>query len=327
MRFMRSLRQDSLPLLVIAALVGAPLGASAEEGAPTQAAVDLAYEGKERFEAADYASALERFEKARALVGSPVFDLYVARSLKALGRWREALVAYDAAGIHLVDGSNVSFVQAQDNARKERKELLAKLPRLTVTAPHAAGSPPELLIDAEPVSWPVQAVQLDPGKHVIVATHDDLSHDEVVTLSPGQSLTVELPFGKPDEVAASRTAPADEPTAKRGISPLAWTAFGVGAAGLLVGATTGTWALVNMGQLRADCESGCPTGDEDHDALKNTTNTLATTANIGFIVAGVGTLLGVTFALTLNKGEKAPATNASLELRPTGTGLLLSGTF
>ena len=327
---MRPLGQPSLALLLITALVGIPLHASAAEGDQTQAAVDLAYEGKERFEAGDYATALERFEKARGLAGSPVFDLYVARSLKALGRWREALVAYGAAGEHLVDGSNVSFVQAQDNARKERKELAAKMPRLTVTAPHApAATPPALEVDAEQVPWPAEGLELDPGKHVIAATLGDERHDEVVTLSPGQTLTIELPLGRSDEPVPEQAAapPADDAGGKRGLSPLAWTAFGIGAAGLLVGATTGTWALVNMSELNEQCDPQCPTGNQPHDDLKNLTGTLATTADIGFIVAGAGAVLGITFALTLNKGEKASTKSAGLDLRPAGTGLLLSGFF
>jgi hypothetical protein len=309
--------------LLLAALLAAPSLASAEETEQNQAAVDLAYEGKERFEAADYASALERFEKARVIAGSPVFDLYVARCLKALGRWSEALVAYEQAGRHLVDGSNVSFVQAQENAQKERQELAAKMPKLSVTAPHAnAATPPELVIDAEPVTWPAKDLPLDPGKHVLAAKLGQESHDEVVTLSPGQRLTVELPFGHeeaPAQAGATET-PSDEPRGKRGLSPLAWTAFGVGAAGLIVGATTGSIAIANMSTL----EGGSVTGD-DYENLKSTTHTLATTADIAFIVAGVGAVLGVTFALTLNKGNKKES--AALDLRPVGTGVRLSGTF
>jgi hypothetical protein len=322
---MRYPRANHLHLLLLAALLGTPSIASGEEPEQNQAAVDLAYEGKERFEAADYASALERFEKARALAGSPVFDLYVARCRKALGRWNEALVAYEEAGRHLVDGSNVSFVQAQENAKKEREELASKMPKLSVRAPHVpSATPPELHIDAEAVDWPALDVPLDPGKHVLAAKFGRESHDEVVTLSPGQKLTIELPFGQaaPAADGAETNATTEESGGKPGLSPLAWTAFGIGAAGLIVGATTGTIAIVNMNTLNGMTNDP---GNDDYENLKNDTHTMSTMADVGFIVAGVGAVLGVTFALTLNKGQKKES--AALDLRPAGTGLRLSGTF
>jgi len=322
---MRNPRANHLHLLLLAALVGTPAISSAEEPEQNQAAVDLAYEGKERFEAADYASALDRFEKARAMAGSPVFDLYVARCRKALGRWNEALVAYEEAGRHMIDGSNVSFVQAQENAKKERRELASKMPKLSVTAPRVpTATPPELHIDAEPVPWPALDVPLDPGKHVLAAKFGRESHDEVVTLSPGQKLTIELPFGQatPTATGTEKNAEPEDESGKRGLSPLAWTAFGVGAAGLIVGATTGTLAIVNTNTLKGMANN--PNND-DYENLKNDTHTMATVSDIGFIVAGAGALLGVTFALTLNKGGKKDS--AALELRPAGTGLRLSGTF
>jgi len=328
-------RRTAIPaLLIAAALASAQRPALAADAEQNQAAVDLAYEGKERFEAGDYATALDRFEKARTRAGSPVFDLYIARSLKALGRWREALVAYEAAGKHHVEASNVSFRQAQENAASERRELAGKMPKLSLTAPQARSSATvEISIDGDAVAWPVKGIALDPGKHVLAAKLGDETFDEVVTLAAGQNQTIELPFGQKDPNAGTKGGPAEEP--RRGLSPLAWTAFGIGAAGLLVGATTGTWALVNMSDLNEHCEGGgCTNGrpqTEPYLGLYNQTAALTTAADIGFIVAGAGAVLGLTFALTLNKGEKAPEQSASLELRPlvgpSGTGLSLGGSF
>src|SRR5688572_23990722 len=153
---MRFRRPSTSALLMTAALgLSAPLARGAD-GEQNQAAVDLAYEGKERFEAGDYATALDRFQRAQAMAGSPVFDLYIARSLKALGRWREALVAYEETTRYQVDEGNVSFRQAQENAARELRELREKMPKLSVTAPHSATTAaPTLLIDGEQASWPV----------------------------------------------------------------------------------------------------------------------------------------------------------------------------
>jgi len=327
MPLLRSTRVLALGLF----LTAPPCFAQVAGGQQNQAAVDLAYEGKERFEAADYATALDRFEKARALAASPVFDLYIARSLKALGRWREALIAYERTAQYQVEASNVSFLQAQENAARERTELEARMPRLSITAPHLSDDAAvKLEIDGEPTPVPTQGLAFDPGKHVLSASAGAESHGEVVTLAAGQSLEIELPFGKQ---AADTATPAaqSEPSTMRGLSPLAWTAFGIGAAGLVVGVTTGTWALVNMSELNAHCEetnacSGGMPSNPDYLELRNTTSALATTADIGFIVAGAGALLGVTFALTLGKDKKKDAPSA-LELRPLGAGWALAGTF
>jgi hypothetical protein len=332
---MKKPRSNAWLLTLIAALTAVPHVARAVEAEQNQAAVDLAYEGKERFEAGDYATALDRFEKAQALAGSPVFDLYVARCLKALGRWREALAAYEETEHFMVDGSNVSFRQAQENASRERRELFAKMPKLTLEASHTSDvSSIELKIDGETMSWPVVDVPLDPGKHVLTATLGREKYDDVITLSASETRVVELPFGKSAGQQAS-TPISNEgptPTERRGLSPLAWTAFGIGAAGLVVGATTGTWAAVNMSSLNEYCStSPCPGGnpsDPAYQDLKNTTAALATTADIAFVVAGVGAVLGVTFALTLKgRGSEKAAQSGALELRPAGTGLSLSGAF
>ena len=332
---MKTPRSTLWPLTLALALGSWPSAALAADAEHNQAAVDLAYEGKERFEAGDYAPALDRFEKAQALAGSPVFDLYIARSLKALGRWKEALAAYEETEHFLVDGSNVSFRQAQENAAREKRELFAKVPKLTLQAPHAdKASAIELAIDGEAVAWPALDVPLDPGKHVISATLGGEKYDDVITLAAGEARVIELPFGtakgQPATTADSRDGA--ETDQRRGLSPLAWTAFGIGAAGLLVGATTGTWAAVNMGSLNSHCAMApCPGGtpsDPTYRDLKNTTAALATTADIGFIVAGVGAVLGVTVALTLRGKDGETATEgAELELRPAGTGLALRGTF
>lgn len=330
---MKALRSKASPIflaLLLATPVSRAESASTEQN---QAAVDLAYEGKERFEAADYATALDRFAKAQALAGSPVFDLYIARCLKALGRWREALAAYEETEHSMVDGSNVSFRQARENAARERRELLAKIPKLTISAPHTDDtSSIEVEVDGEPVSWPARDLPLDPGKHVLAAALGSEQYDDVITLAAGESRVVELPFDGAPGTATGAAKPGEDatPAERRGLSPLAWTAFGVGAAGLAVGATAGAWAAVNMSSLNAHCDMApCPEGipaDAEHRQLKNTTAALATTADIGFVVAGVAAVLGITLALTLRPKQPA-AQSATLHLRPAGSGLLVTGSF
>jgi hypothetical protein len=68
--------------------------------------------------------------------------------------------------------------------------------------------------------------------------------------------------------------------------------FGVGGAGLLVGAVTGVLSLSKAGNLSTSCpHNSCPPGDPQ-DSL-DSAKTTATISTIGFIVGAVGVGVGV----------------------------------
>jgi hypothetical protein len=78
---------------------------------------------------------------------------------------------------------------------------------------------------------------------------------------------------------------------------LALVAFGVGGAGLAVGAITGIIALGKAGDLKDTCNADktCPPSEKDNvDSYKS----MGTISTIGFIVAGVGGAAGLVLLLT-----------------------------
>ncbi|HMA95523.1 MAG TPA: hypothetical protein VKP30_22695 [Polyangiaceae bacterium] len=80
-----------------------------------------------------------------------------------------------------------------------------------------------------------------------------------------------------------------------------WTSFGIGAAGLIVGSTTGFMALSKHSSLK---DSGCTSDecfDSDLQSPMDSYNKLRPIAAAGFIVGGVGAAAGLTLWLTKPK--------------------------
>jgi len=86
---------------------------------------------------------------------------------------------------------------------------------------------------------------------------------------------------------------------------LAYVAFGVGAAGLVVGGITGVIALGKSGDLKDKCpDNNCPSTEQDNvDSYKS----VGTISTIGFIVAGVGGATGLVLLLTAPKSTQGSA--------------------
>lgn len=94
-----------------------------------------------------------------------------------------------------------------------------------------------------------------------------------------------------------------------------YIAFGVGGAGLVVGAVTGGLAMANNDDLSKKCKANgaCP---ESARAELSQTNAFTTTSTIGFVAAALGAGVGVTLLLLSRK----PAT-------PTPTAIVLGPSF
>jgi hypothetical protein len=76
---------------------------------------------------------------------------------------------------------------------------------------------------------------------------------------------------------------------------LGWIGVGVGAAGAVLGTTTGIMALSHQKSLGCD-GNGCPATTDDQDLSRG--NTLRTLSTTGFIVGGVFAAAGVGLLLT-----------------------------
>jgi hypothetical protein len=105
--------------------------------------------------------------------------------------------------------------------------------------------------------------------------------------------------------------PGPDPAAEEegmSVPLLAWIGFGVGGAGLLLGAITGGIAAGKASSIKEDCvDDACP--PERRDDIDSAT-TLAHVATAGFVVAGVGATVGVVALLVGSSSASAEATAA-----------------
>jgi hypothetical protein len=91
---------------------------------------------------------------------------------------------------------------------------------------------------------------------------------------------------------------------------VAYVAFGVGGASVIVGGVAGALAIVKHGQL----SDACPIPTEcksDQRANLDSYHRLGTIADVGFIVGGVALAAGVVLLVTQPKDSSATATKVT----------------
>jgi hypothetical protein len=290
--------------------------------------------GDDRFEVRDYAGALEAYRGADAIMHLPMTGEALARAQAALGLLLEARdTALHVARLPEQPGENPKYAAARAAAASLADALAARIPSLIVTvSPSPAGL--TLRVDDAPV--PPAALTLprkvNPGKHVVVARAEGFADARVeVSVAERAALPVALALvaraaplrpvavPAPGRVAAPAAVPA------RKLSPLVYVGFGVGGAGLLVGAVTGGLSLSQTAKLAADCNEAkrCAPGTAGADELASAT-TLANVSNVGLGVGVAGALTGV-LGIFLSRRDHAAAPAIKPVVGPSSLGV--SGVF
>jgi len=208
-------------------------------------------------------------------------------------RLMHARAAYErAASTALAPDAPAAFRDATKDARAELALLNRRLPRFKVILTAGSGEAPgsRMLIDGQPLparsigTW----VQAEPGIHEVRI--DDSNGERTVS-------SFELREGE------AKTVRVDEPgtSGQRG---WAFASFGVGAAGLAVGISTGLVAL----DAHRDAERGCPdgrcaSGTAGAEALERF-ETYRTISTVGYVVGAVGVGAGTVILLTSPEPSK-----------------------
>lgn len=263
-------------MLVLASSLAVRVGFAETDEADAQRrtmARDLALQGADAYDQADYETALDRFSRAAALVTAPTLVVMQARALVGLGRWIEAMDKYrEARRVPVVADAPEPFHQALRDAELESAQLERRAPRLHVRIdPGATGVsvavdgkvlPPALLNVDHPI---------DPGVHQLEASAPgEPPFTEQVELQEGQRWEVAIPFRAAAPVAeelapvappaplapeVSREEVAQRDGAPAWVAPVSFTLGGAGAATALFGAIL---AAERHTQLERVCKPGCP---------------------------------------------------------------------
>jgi hypothetical protein len=292
------------------------------------------------FDAGNFAESEKLWAAAAKLYPqAPTLTLGLARTQAKTGKYVAAQEGYNK--IIREWGNNPSpppaFKDAVEAAKAEVGAVSAKVGTVVVNVEGPAN--PVVTIDG--VNVPTAALGLkrpvDPGTHIVKATADGYKPAEApFTVSEGGNADAKVKMEKLPEgavvapVPGAGPAPGGEPGADTGPKggssqkTMAYVAFGVGGAGLVVGAITGLIALGKAGDLKDKCpDNKCPdaAAQDDIDSYKS----VGTISTIGFIIAGVGGITGAVLLFTAPK-DTASAGSSRYATVPT-KGVTLSPYF
>ena len=304
----------------------------------TAAARTLGIQGVQLADAGKCPEAIEKLQRAESLHHAPTILGRLGECQVNVGQVVEGTENLNAVVREpLATTAPKVFHDAQDRAQKVLTTALPKIAHLTIRI-----TPADVKAAVAVAGKPVPAALLgverptDPGTQQVTATAEGYKPaSATVTLTEGGHQDITLLLEKdPNAVAALPAAtapvtpaavPPPEPAAAKNYTP-AYVAYGVGAAGLLVGTVTGVLAMSKA----SDCPNKVCATQSDLDSAKSMATVSTITFGIGIAGAAVGTIL----LFTANKNEASPAqakahTQPKLSLHPfVGVGSLgLSGTF
>lgn len=339
----RSIGQRFRRFLVVAALpwmlMVAPRSAMALSDAERAGARAAAQAGEEAFKAQKWAEAVDYYQRAEAVVHSPVHLLFIGRAEASQGHLveaREALLKVQRDT--LTDASPAAFRQAHEEAGAELSKIDPRIAYVTVTVSGAASADVTVTSDGKPIPSSLLGVPIpmNPGAHQLQASLGDRRSETItVTLAEGgrQAAALTLPAagaGAPSTPGGPADPGAATVDVGTGSSPAAgggpnvlrlvsYGALGVGVIGLGVG----TVFALQSNSKRDDADAafgkcgagGCTPAEEDKinglDADSDSAKTLAT---VGFVAGGVGIAAGVT--LFFLSAEKSGGTANAPGIRP-----------
>jgi len=308
-------------LLVVASLPLAAMTFTPAAFAQDAASQDIAQarqlgqQAQAAFDAGNFVESEKLWAAATKLYSvAPTLSLGLARTQAKLGHVVAAQENYNKIIREWGNNPNPppAFKDALEAAKNEVGAVSAKVASVTLTV--EGPTAPVVTIDGQTV--PVAALGLkrpvDPGSHKVSATADGYNAAETTfSVAEGGTAAATLKMEKapPGAVAAgaggaaggTATEPgADTGTGKGSMNKtLAFVAFGVGGAGLVVGSITGLLALGKAGDLKDKCpDKSCPATEQDNvDSYKS----MGTISTVGFVVAGVGGAAGLILLLTAPK--------------------------
>jgi hypothetical protein len=283
-------------------LAGPALGAARASAQEAQGDVDraraLARESTDLLDRQRYADALDRATRAEGLYHAPFHVAVIAQALEGLGRLAEAAAKYEQLIAEpLPPSAPRVFHEAQERGKQRLRQLLARVPSLLVVvrggAPHATAT-----VDGAPVALGAGlAVRFDPGPHEVKVTAAGFRpFARTVTLPERGGVviveaTLEPEGAQPAGAAAPAPTPSPPERGPRGgsLAPAA-AAFGVGGAGLVMGAVSGALFLGKLSGLDARCpRRRCDSREQPElDAARR----LGTISTTGFVVGAVGVAAG-----------------------------------
>lgn len=314
--------RPTLCLLALGAVFHSSL-ALAQSAADKTTARKLAHEGQTALMAGDLDVAAQRFNSARKLVNAPTLHVGYARARAGQGRLVEAYDVYQQViRVGVPADASAAFHDAVAEATKASEELEKQLAWVTVELTGLEGSD-AAIVEVNGSRMPPAAVGIeravDPGVVVVTVRAEGYAGDRVeLQAEEGQhglvaalKVTKQAHSGATDGAHQGAAVVEDQGADSwwdDWHEPAAWTALGLGGAGLVTGAVATAIAVSEKSALDGQCiyQEGapavCPGARESQIASYETAGTVAVA---GFIAGGVFATAGLALLLTLPDSNTA----------------------
>lgn len=290
--------------------------------------------GTSLYESREYGRALDEFRASMELYSSPNTRLYIARCLRDLGRFDEAVNEYERAMREASDraANDPRYTATRDASRAELLAVEPRVARLTLTVHEA---PPNVLARVNDREIPVAALGVPfavmPGHLRVTAEAPGWERSmREVDVDAGRSVAVSFSLRQRPTPTAQELLNRERETARRSTSVprwAAWASFGVGAAGLVAFGVFAGLASGRYDDVQNRCGAGpCP---ESERGTVDSGRTFTTLANVGLGVGIVGVAAGtVLMILSRPSARPAPApVRAGLRLNVGLSGMTVTGSF
>jgi hypothetical protein len=320
----------------------APIPDARAEGDPAKEAAAKQHfkSGRALFNDGKYEAALAEFEKVYEATESPNAHLLIARCHRELGDLPEA---YDHMRATIREAESAEdkarYAATHEAATAELKELAEQVGLVTVTL---SGQPDGATVTVAERPVPVadlkDPVAVKPGAVTVQAGAPGT--DPVMarlTIEAGETKTVELALSAqsaPTPPEDDSEGVEDEGTGSPGtLQTAGLVGLGIGAAGLITFAITGSMAQSKYHELESECGDYRCTDPSLQDTV-DSGRTLETVANVGLIVGAVGIVAGTTLLVmgqssdaTADSAKSRPGRGFAFGVGPEGGSLSYSGSF
>ncbi|GAC1580399.1 MAG: hypothetical protein NVS3B20_11270 [Polyangiales bacterium] len=284
--------------------------------------------GKNLYAHKKFVPALVEFRASIDLVASPNARLFVARTLRELGRDVEAYVEFGRTAVEAgeLSSQDARYAKAGESASDERKALEPKLAFVTIVVENS-GENTVLKVQGEEVrrgGWSEPAPVKPGSAEISVETPPKPPIVKTLELTAGQreTLTIDAGVGRNEPVTPNE---ALRPIVHQGdahqtanLRPYALVAGGVGVAGIVTFTLFGVMANAKYNDLKSQCGQGPCTTDQGAtiDAGKRDQRI----ANVGLVVGILGLGAGVAlFVVSGSHHENKPM--AAVAIGPSSIGL------
>jgi hypothetical protein len=319
--------------LLTAALLAAPAVASAQDN--TAFAQQRFQQGSTLYDQQQWEGALAEFRQSVSLYNSPNARLYIARCLRELGRFDEAVLEYERTVREATDRAvtDPRYAAARDAGNSELTAVRPRVGRLTITIPDL---PPNTVIRVNDRDIPREgvgvAMPVMPGAiRIHVEAPEYFPEDRASEVTAGNEVTVGVSLrrrpvlqGHTEIVRPPPLPPPPPPPPRGGVSrSLGWVGVGVGAAGFVGFAVFAGLADSRFTDVDRACASGGSACTTDQVSGGRT---MATVANVSLGV-GIAGAVAATVLFLVGRPPQESRPTPSVTAGVSGNGLTLSGVF